>query len=168
MGGPRIWWEIRRDQLQNSRNLEIAVLITIGQSLLGNYALKKELNDIVVDGIEAGKIYHLILREESDIKCHFSLKSLQRYLRLARMNMSAENELHFTRVVNGSEGFTPPGVLMGLCYAWYLDNRLASHIEYKMALMKISKSALIPEQLKMMGRRTVIIDFFRDVVFSQQ
>ena len=54
---------------------------------------------------------------------------------------------------------------MGLIYAWYLENRLASHIEYKMSLMQINQTDLIPEQLKMLKRREKVIGFFRDVVF---
>ena len=72
---------------------------------------------------------------------------------------------HFTRLVNGNEGFTPPGLLMGLTYAWYLDNRFASHIEYKMAVMRIDHSDLIPEQIRMKNRREKLTVFFREVVF---
>jgi len=54
---------------------------------------------------------------------------------------------------------------MGLMYAWYVDNRLATHIEYKMSLLKINRSDLIPEQLRMAERRRMMIDFFREVVF---
>ncbi len=55
---------------------------------------------------------------------------------------------------------------MGLIYAWYLENRLASHIEYKMSVMQINQTDLIPEQLKMFLRREKMIAFFREVVFS--
>ena len=75
---------------------------------------------------------------------------------------------HFTRLINGDEGFTPPGMLMGLNYAWYLDNRFASHVEYKMAVMKIAPSSLIPEQVKMLGRRQQMVTFFREVVFRKE
>ena len=68
-------------------------------------------------------------------------------------------------MVNGREGFTPPGLLMGLIYAWYLDNRFASHIEYKMAVMRIDHSDLIPEQVRMKSRREKLTIFFREVVF---
>ena len=64
------------------------------------------------------------------------------------------DENHYTRLVNNGEGFTPPGLLMGLMYAWYIDNRFASHIEYKMSVMKINQTDLIPEQLKMVETTT--------------
>ncbi len=57
---------------------------------------------------------------------------------------------------------------MGLNYAWYLDNRFASHVEYKMAVMKIGPSSLIPEQVKMLGRRQQLVTFFREVVFRKE
>lgn len=158
--------KIRSDQCQNTRKFETALLITVGQSLLGNYAREKIIEDLYCDGQLVGKMYRLYVRDYKECSCYFSSKELKRYLRLARMNQSVNNSLHFSRVINGNEGFTPPGVLMGLTYAWYLDNRLATHIEYKMALMKVHKSDLIPEQLKMMKRRTSIITFFREVVFS--
>jgi hypothetical protein len=80
---------------------------------------------------------------------------------------SSEEENHYTRLINRDEGFTPPGLLMGLMYAWYIDNRLASHIEYKMSVMKINQTDLIPEQLKMAGRRRKMVSFFKDVIFRQ-
>jgi hypothetical protein len=76
-----------------------------------------------------------------------------------------DDEHHYTRLVNNHEGFTPPGLLMGLMYAWYIDNRFASHIEYKMSVMKIKQTDLIPEQLRMADRRRKMIAFFKDIVF---
>ncbi len=159
--------KIRADQLDDPRKLETALLIAIGQSLLGDYAAEKNMEDVIIDGIMVGKIYHLHLRNSNDIKSFFSMDELDIYLHFARMHPADRATNHYTRLINGNEGFTPPGVLMGLTYAWYLDNRLASHIEYKMALMKIHKSDLIPEQLKMLHRRDSIVGFFRESVFSR-
>ncbi|NNF46899.1 MAG: YvcK family protein, partial [Desulfofustis sp.] len=75
---------------------------------------------------------------------------------------------HFTRTVNGKEGFTPPGLLLGLMYAWYLDNRFATHIEYKMSILKVRPTHLIPEQKKMRSRRERLIDFLRESVFGKE
>lgn len=155
---------IRSDQYADKEQLEIAFLIALGESLLGDYALKKEMKTVEVDTISLGKVYHLHLLDQSKRKCFFSAEQLGEYLRLARM-CPTDDSHHYTRLINGVEGFTPPGVLMGLMYAWYLENRLASHIEYKMAVMRIPRSNLIPEQKKMVRRRKKIISFFRDVVF---
>ncbi len=158
--------KIRSDQADNFRDFELAFLIALGQSLLGNYATGKRIQEVTVDGNFAGKVYHLKVKDDGALKSFFSRDEIYRFLHHARMNSVTDNPSHFIRVINGREGFTPPGVLMGLYYAWYLDNRLASHIEYKMAVMKIRESDLIPEQRKMKNRRIEIIDFFRDVVFA--
>ena len=156
---------IRQDQFADPKRLEIAFLIALGESLLGDYALEKRMEEVVKDGLRLGKVYHLRLRPEAERTCHIGADDLCRYLMLARMQQTGDPD-HFTRLINGEEGFTPPGLFLGLMYAWYLDNQLASHIEYKMSVMKIRKSDLIPEQQKMMGRRKNLITFFREVIFS--
>jgi len=113
----------------------------------------------------AGKRYCLILTEEKDRRCHFSGAELDTYLRLARM-IPIETGHRYSRLVNGEDGFTPPGLLMGLVYAWYLENRLVSHIEYKMSALRVPRSDLIPEQRKVMDRRRQLVKFFREVVFA--
>ena len=157
--------KIRHDLIADGRRLETAFLIALGESLLGNYAARKEMKSIDAEGILLGKVYHLYLRPEEERSCFLKADDLHDYLVLARMLPVPDDNLHFTRLINGDEGFTPPGLLMGLIYAWYLENRLASHIEYKMSLMQINQTDLIPEQLKMLKRREKVISFFREVVF---
>ena len=160
--------KIRADQLQQEQTFEVAFLVAIGQSLLGNYARHKEMQLLEIDGVALGKVYHLYLRPAIQRTCWFSDQELSRYLELTRMLPVESDPSHFTRLINGDEGFTPPGMLMGLNYAWYLDNRFASHVEYKMAVMKIAPSSLIPEQVKMLGRRQQLVTFFREVVFRKK
>jgi hypothetical protein len=81
------------------------------------------------------------------------------------MRQATGNPRLYTRLVNGDEGFTPPGLLFGLTYAWYLDNRHVCHIEYKMSIDRMTSCGLIPEQQRVAGRRQAMIDFFRTVVF---
>lgn len=159
--------KIRQDLLDGNR-FEIAFLVALGQSLLGNYALRKEVVPLLQDGEVLGKVYHLTLRPESERCCYFTEPELARYLALARMRRSSHDASHFTRVLNAEEGFTPPGLLFGLTYAWYLDNRFASHIEYKMAIARAEVSDLVPEQVKSQAQRQELIDFFRTVVFRQE
>ena len=177
--------KIREDQFEQEQTFEVAFLVALGQSLLGNYARHKEMKTLKIDGVALGKVYHLHLRPAAERTCWFSDEELRRYLELTRMLPSAmgldtlvspepemvdgraEAPVHFTRLINGDEGFTPPGMLMGLNYAWYLDNRFASHVEYKMAVMKIAPASLIPEQVKMLGRRQRLVSFFREVVFRK-
>jgi len=158
--------KIRQDQFDSKSDLEIAFLVALGQSLLGNYAKSKEIRNITDDGKFLGKAYHLQIRNPKDRKCYFSENNLAAFLVLSRMVQDSDDVEHFTRIVNGTEGFTPPGLMFGLTYAWYLDNRFASHIEYKMAVIRIDHSDLIPEQIRMRSRREKLTDFFREVVFG--
>lgn len=159
--------KIRGDQIAVRHKLEVALMIAMGESLLGDYAEKKVMRDIVVDRLHLGRVYHLHLRDKERRTCFFSPEQLRAYLALTRM-CATDDENHYTRLVNNGEGFTPPGLLMGLTYAWFIDNRLASHIEYKMSVMKINPTNLIPELIKMAGRRREMIRFFKEVVFIQE
>ncbi len=160
--------KIRQDQLVLEKTFEVAFLVALGQSLLGNYAHHKEMQPLMIDDDFLGKVYHLHLLPAPQRNCWFSDEELRCYLELSRMLPASGDASHFTRLINGKEGFTPPGMLMGLNYAWYLDNRFASHVEYKMAVMKIASSSLIPEQVKMLGRRQRMVSFFREVVFRKK
>lgn len=158
--------KIRKDQFDSDSSLEIAFLVALGQGLLGNYADRKEICKVVSGDLSVGKAYHLFVKPSAARSCYFSDEELAQYLALARMMADPADENHFTRLVNGNEGFTPPGLLMGLTYAWYLDNRFASHIEYKMAVLKIDHSDLIPEQVRMKSRREKLTVFLREVIFG--
>jgi uncharacterized cofD-like protein len=158
--------KVRQDLARGNR-FEVAFLVALGQSLLGNYALAKEVRPLVHEGEQVGKVYHLTLRPPAERNCYLTDQELVHYLTLARMRQSSHDPAHFTRVVNADEGFTPPGLLFGLCYAWYLDNRFASHIEYKMAVVRAEISDLVPAQVKSQSLRRAMIDFFRSVVFRQ-
>ncbi len=158
---------IRADQLGERKDLEASFLVALGQSLLGDYVQEKRVTEVVIEGCCRGKMYDLLLRDVAARKSYFNAVQLARYLKLARMHPGADPN-HYTRLVNGDERFTPPGVLMGLLYAWYLDNTLAPHIDYKMAILKIPQPNLIPEQKNMVARRREMISFFREVVFARQ
>lgn len=155
---------IRKDQFTDRTKIEVALLIALGESLLGDYAESKIMEEVVKDGVCLGKVYHLVIKREPKRTCYFTTAQLNEFMQLGRMH-EVSNGRHYTRLINGDEGFTPPGLLMGLTYTWYLENRLATHIEYKMTVMKIPQTDLIPEQKRMVGRRERIISFFRDVVF---
>ena len=145
---------------------EIALLVALGQSLLGNYAARKEKNPIIFAGETVGHVFIITMRPAEELRSFFDTAQLGEYLRLARMRPAESDPLRFTRLLNAREGFTPPGLLFGLTYAWYLDNRHAPHIEYKMSITRAEASDLVPEQLRISGRRQGLIDFFRRRVFS--
>jgi uncharacterized cofD-like protein len=157
--------KIRKDILADPEQFEVGLLIALGQSLLGNYAEEKLRLPVERDGESLGYEFRLVLRPETERHCFFSPTELGRFLGLVRMRQAAGNPRLYTRLVNGEEGFTPPGLLFGLTYAWYLDNRHVCHIEYKMSINRMMSCGLIPEQQKIAGRRQAMIDFFRTVVF---
>jgi uncharacterized cofD-like protein len=157
--------KVREDIVHEASLFECAVLVALGQSLLGNYAAGKEVLPVEQDGLVLGKVYRLTLTPEQTRRCYFSTAELDRFLRMVRMNQAADNRLLYTRLISGSEGFTPPGMLMGLIYAWYLDSRYVSNIEYKMAITRIPMTGMVREQVRMLNRRMDTIDFFRKVVF---
>lgn len=157
--------KVRQDVFSQPERFEVAFLVALGQSLMGNYAAEKTMQEIKQDEEVLGKAFRLVLRPPADRCTFFSSNELDCYLRLTRMVPSLKNPLLYTRLINGHEGFTPPGLLFGLVYAWYLDNRFAAHIEYKMAVMHTEISTLIPEQVKIFLRRKSLVDFFRQQVF---
>lgn len=159
---------IREDMRARPEYFEIAFLVALGQSLLGNYAADKEMAPVESRGKTVGKAFRLTLRPSAARRCFFSPGELDAYLTLARMVRAADSELQYTRLLNGSEQFTPPGMMFGLTYAWYLDNRYAAHIEYKMAITRTELSDLIPAQIKMLHQRRALIDFFRRIVFRHR
>lgn len=157
--------KIRADQIHVKKKLEIALMVAIGESLLGDYAEKKMMIDVELNGLVLGKTYFLYLRDKMDRCCYFTQDQLHEFLILSRM-CATDNENLYTRLVNKGGSFTPPGLMMGLVYAWYVDNRLATHIEYKMSVLKISRTDLIPAQLEMVKQREDMIRFFRKIVFK--
>ena len=157
--------KIREDILGEPSVFECALLIALGQSLLGNYAARKEMRPVEQNGIVLGKVYYLTLEPEETRRCYFSAGELARFLRMVRMNQVDNIQLLYSRLISGAEEFTPPGMLMGLVYAWYLDSRYVSSIEYKMAITRIPMTGLVRKQARMLNRRMDTIDFFRKVVF---
>lgn len=157
---------IRQDVFDDPDRFELAFLVALGESLLGNYAAEKEMLPLENEAGAYGRIYRLTLRSEVERQCFFSDNDLQEYLELARMCRSINTPHLYTRLLNGQEGFTPPGLLFGLVFAWYLDNRFAAHIEYKMAILQMEIPDMIPEQAKVCLRRQRMVDFFRSRVFG--
>jgi len=157
---------VREDRLHDRFGLEVSFLIALGQSLLGDYASSKIMIPMLYDGREIGSVYHLSLKNSEERTCYFDDVELRRFLQLSRM--VEQSPTHFTRAINGTEGFTPPGLLIGLLYAWYLDNRFTSHIEYKMSILKARPTELIPEQKRTRDRRVENVNFLRDTVFGKE
>lgn len=157
---------VRADLPDRPERFETALLVALGQSILGNYVAEKGMEPLLYRGNPVGLLYRLRLRPEPELDSLLSHADLGRYLELTRMRPCSSDPAVYTRAVNRGEGFTPPGLFFGLFYAWYLDNALAPNIEYKMAIMRHGKSVMIPEQMSMSRRRGETIDFFREKVFG--
>lgn len=157
---------IRADIFVEPDRCELAFLVALGESLLGSYAASKEMLPVADETGLLGRVFRLTLRPRPERRTFLGDDDLHAYLGLARMSRAERSPLVYTRLVSGVEGFTPPGLLFGLVYAWYLDNRFAPHIEYKMALLRMEVPDMIPEQVKVGDRRRRLVDFFRQRVFG--
>lgn len=159
--------KFREDLLKDEENIELSLLVAIGESLLGSYAKNKEIKKIENgDHYRIGSVYQLSINDVSSsaINCYFSNKELHQWLQLSKMYFVADK--FYTRLINGNERFTPPGLLMGLVYAWYLDNRLNSYIEHKMSVMKPANTLLLPTAKENLFKRQEMIVFFKESVFN--
>jgi uncharacterized cofD-like protein len=158
--------KIRADIFAEADRFELAFLVALGESLLGNYAVSKEMLPVADETGLLGRVFRITLRPVAERLAFLGDADLHDYLALARMSRAERAPLVYSRLVSGAEGFTPPGLLFGLVYAWYLDNRFAPHIEYKMAILRMAVPDMIPEQVKVSGRRRLLVDFFRRRVFG--
>ena len=113
--------KIREDRLLDRQSFEVAFLIAVGQALLGNYASEKIVKPLSDENSDIGIVYHLHLENIAARRCYLSDRELREFLTLARM--VEQSPMHFTRAVNGPEGFTPPGLLMGYFMPgiWIID-----------------------------------------------
>lgn len=160
--------KIRQDQVGNLNRFEMVFLVALGQSLLGNYAQEKQMMDLRCGESIVGRTYRIRVREDEHLHAFLTSEDIDTYLYLCRMHRLQAEARTYTRVINPDEGFTPPGLFFGLFYAWYLDNRFAGNIEYKMSIMRNTISDLIPEQVRIVDRRRKTIDFFRERIFGQR
>lgn len=155
------------EQLRNApERLKGNLLIALGESLLGRYLESRRWLDWKSKGEWSAKCYEIKLRPVRERASFLSDSQLHTYLCLSRMVPSPHDAGTYRITLNGNEGFTPPGLLFGLLYAWYLNNAYADIMEYEMSLLRWPPQKLIPCQLKERNRKQALIDFFRKVVFE--
>ncbi|MGV8074964.1 MAG: 2-phospho-L-lactate transferase CofD family protein [Syntrophobacteraceae bacterium] len=142
------------------------MLIALGESLLGRYLETRRWLDQKAKGEWGARCYEIRLRPVPERECFLEDVELRTYLSLARMVPSPHDARTYRITLNGNEGFTPPGLLFGLMYAWYLNNVYGRIIEYEMSLLRWPPQKLIPSQLEERNRRQALIRFFRKVVFK--
>ena len=141
-------------------------MIALGESLLGGYLERRQWLDQEAKGEWGSRCYEIRLRPAGERRCFLDDAELRTYLYLARMVPSPDDARTYRITLNGSEGFTPPGLLFGLLYAWYLNNIYGEIMEYEMSLLRWPPKKLIPCQLEERSRKQALINFFRKVVFK--
>ena len=161
--------KVREDLLDaGERRVTEDIFIALGESLLGNYAARKSVRELRWDGRLLGKIFEVELRPLEQRRTFLSDPELREYLRLAQLEPGRGDPMRFRMLVNGNDAFTPPGLLFGLLYAWYLDNRYGGVVDYEMSLLRWKVTELIPKPSMERSRLQSRVDFFRRVVFRQK
>jgi len=161
--------KIRKDLFKlGEGRLEEDLLIGIGESLLGVCFHKKTIRPLMEGDEIVGKVFEIELAPPDSRNTYLNHLELRQYLALSGMEESTAQEGIFRKAVNRNEAFTPCGLLFGLCYAWYLNNRYGGELEFEMSLVKQEITDLMPKQRNDFQRRRELIRFFREVVFKQK
>ncbi len=158
----KIHEQLRKEPERLKGNL----LIALGESLLGRYLERRRWIDRKAKGEWGARCYEIRLRPVRERECFLDDAGLRTYLSLSRMVPSPHDARTYRITLNGNEGFTPPGLLFGLLYAWYLNNVYGEIMEYEMSLLRWPPQKLIPCQLEERNRKQALINFFRKVVFE--
>jgi len=157
----KIHEDVVRDPIKSRESL----LVALGESLLGRYIETRRWLAPETIGLYGARCYEIRLRAAAKRECALRTDQLCEYLRLARMVQDASNPRVFRITLNSDEGFLPSGLLFGLLYAWYLDNRYAVLMEHEMSLLRRAPDTLVPHQLEERTRKHRLISFFREIVF---
>lgn len=143
------------------------LLIALGESLLGNYCKSKAVHEVLEGGDLMGKVFQIELRPPKQRKSFLGDKQIREYLCLAQLRPLPEDSNRFSMLINDNEAFTPPGLLFGLLYAWYVNNRFGGIVDYEISLLQWKISELIPKPSMERTRMKKRIEFFRRSVFRQ-
>lgn len=157
--------KVHQQVLEQSDRLREELLTALGESLLGRYIESRGWRDISDLDRLAARCYEIRLRPEPERMCYLNDKQLRRYLELARLVPDAQDRMLYHITLNHVEGFLPPGLLFGLTYAWYLNNKYARTMEYEMSLLRWPRESLIPHQEKEQIRKRELVAFFCTEVF---
>lgn len=135
--------------------------IALGESLLGCYVGEKRWKKG-----EGMRTYEIEVRGERERGGLFGDEEMRRYLRLAKMRPAGGGTRCWRRTVSVGEGFLPSGILFGLMYAWYLDNRYAPTLSLEMEMLQWPPSQLLPHQARERARYRELVAFLRERVFT--
>lgn len=158
--------KIHEQLCKEPERLKGNLLIALGECLLGRYLESRRWIEQRAEGEWGSRCYEIRLRPVLERECFLDDSELRTYLALSRMVPGPHDARTFRITLNGNEGFTPPGLLFGLLYAWYLNNVYSEIMEYEMSLLRWPPQKLIPCQLEERNRKQALVDFFRNVVFE--
>ena len=144
------------------------LLISLGESILGNYIEDRRWIVAPAGGLRDARCYEIRLRPAQQRQCFLNDAQLHAYLRLARMVPDRSDPCVFRITINNHEGFLPTGLLFGLLYAWYLNNAYGGIMEYEMSLLKWPAHSLIPHQAKERIRKQALVKFFCNEIFGHK
>jgi len=151
--------------LSDPTRLREDLLIALGESLLGRYIEARQWIGTDPAGKPSARRYEFRLKPKEHRECYLTDEQLHKYLALARMVQDPKDPMVYGITINDNEGFLPPGLLFGLLYAWYLNNRYAATMEYEMSILRWPSKSLIPHQAAERIRKQALVRFFRTEVF---
>lgn len=153
---------------QDPRRLREDFLIALGESLLGRYLESRHWVGAEGTDSPGWRSYELRLKPVEHRQCYLTDGQLRKYLGLARMIRDKADPMMYRITVNDNEGFLPPGLLFGLLYAWYLNNKYAVAMEYEMSILRWPARTLIPHQEAERERKQALVEFFRTEIFGHK
>jgi 2-phospho-L-lactate transferase/gluconeogenesis factor (CofD/UPF0052 family) len=160
------WLKLHESTADNRSALSGNLLIALGESVLGTYLQCRRWMRHGGETASAMPCYEIHLLPVEERRTFLADQQLHAYLQLARLIRDRTDPLVYRIALNGEEGFMPPGLLFGLMYAWYLDNRYGRPVEYEMSLLHWQEFELMPYQLRERRRRKALVAFFREQVFE--
>jgi len=156
-----------QDRLLGDPNrLREALLIALGESLLGRYIESRRWLEEPAQIPRTGRCYEIRLLPVAERDCFLTDEQLRTFLLLARMVPDPADRLVHRLVLNDDEGFIPSGLLFGLLFAWYLDSSYGVAMEYEMSLLGWPRRALMPHHAKERARKAELVRFFCEEVFG--
>lgn len=153
---------LHEQAMKTTQTFEANFAIALGESLLGNYIAVKRWID---DPAGACRIYEIQLRPVAGRRGFFADSALHAYLRLAQMQPRPRDLSRWWRAVPADSGFLPCGILFGLLFAWYLDNRHAPALALDMEMLQWPPARLLPYQTRSRVRHRASVRFLRTQVF---
>jgi hypothetical protein len=152
---------IHEEALRQPNLLYSSLAIALGQSLLGDYIERREM-----ENVSFGRVYRIQLRPPGSRTCFLDDLQLRHYLKLAGMRSTPQKLLEYWRLDTQQYGFLPSGALFGMTFAWYINNNFAPPIDNEMDLLQWPSRMLLPHQVHRKEKLRALVRFFREQIFA--